>query len=124
MNTNVSLFDAAIPGTLPVRIFYFHIDTFLVSFMLCLQEQLYNQLFQLYSELLLKNLLKHFFLKITYILNLSTHVFPKTHFRISNLQHNTFHIQGLKQIFYYLRHLVSYSINLYLSFGCYTLCSV
>ena len=36
VNTNVSLFDAAIPGTLPVRIFYFHIDTFLVSFMLCL----------------------------------------------------------------------------------------
>jgi len=47
-----------------------------------LQEQLYNQLFQLCSELLLKNLLKIFFLKITYILNLSTHVFPKIHFRI------------------------------------------
>jgi Asp-tRNAAsn/Glu-tRNAGln amidotransferase B subunit (PET112 homolog) len=36
VNTNVSLFDAAIPGTLPVRTIYLHIDTFPVSFMLCL----------------------------------------------------------------------------------------
>jgi Asp-tRNA(Asn)/Glu-tRNA(Gln) amidotransferase B subunit len=36
VNTNVSLFDAAIPGTLPVRIFYFHMIHFLLSFMLSL----------------------------------------------------------------------------------------
>jgi len=50
VNTNVSLFDAAIPGTLPVRIFYFHMIHFL--YLLCwayLQEQLYNQLFLLCS---------------------------------------------------------------------------
>jgi hypothetical protein len=47
VNTNVSLFDAAIPGTLPVRIFYFHVDTFPLYFFVLIYKNSYAFL---YSE--------------------------------------------------------------------------